>query len=84
MPLGRCGLERFPDGELDVQLHENVRGAEVFIVQSLHAPVGEHLLELALMSDACQRLGATSVTAVGGSVTARGGGSEKRSSWNPM
>ncbi len=64
LPLGRCGLERFPDGELDVQLEENVRGAEVFIIQALNAPVGEHLLELALMSDACQRLGARSVTAV--------------------
>ena len=64
LPLGRCDLERFPDGELDVQLQENVRGAEVFILQSLNAPVGENLLELALMSDACQRLGAASVTAV--------------------
>lgn len=64
LPLGRCAIERFPDGELDIQLHENVRAADVFILQSLHAPVGEHLLELALMSDACQRLGAASVTAV--------------------
>ena len=64
LSLGRCGLERFPDGELDVQLEENVRGAEVFIIQALTAPVGEHLLGLALMSDACQRLGARSVTAV--------------------
>ena len=64
LPLGRCDLERFPDGELDIQLQENVRGAEVFILQSLNAPVGENLLELALMSDACQRLGAASVTAV--------------------
>lgn len=64
LSLGRCGIERFPDGELDVQLQQDVRGAEVFVIQSLHAPVGEHLLELALMSDACQRLGAASVTAV--------------------
>ncbi len=64
LPLGRCDIERFPDGELDIQLLEPVRGAEVFIIQSLHAPVGEHLLELALLSDACQRAGAASVTAV--------------------
>ena len=64
LPLGRCAIERFPDGELDIQLLENVRGAEVFIIQSLHAPVGENLLELALLSDACQRAGAGSVTAV--------------------
>lgn len=42
----------------------HVRGAEAFIVQSLHAPVGEHLLELSLMADVCQREGAASVTAV--------------------
>lgn len=64
LPLGRCAIERFPDGELDIHVQENVRGAEVFVVQSLNAPAGENLLELALMSDACQRLGAVSVTAV--------------------
>lgn len=63
-PLGHCDIERFPDDEFDIQLHERVRGAEVFIVQSLHAPVGDHVLELALMSDACHRAGAASVTAV--------------------
>lgn len=64
LPLGDCHIERFPDGELDIQLVEDVRGSEVFIVQSLHPPVGEHLLELSLLSDACQRAGAASVTAV--------------------
>lgn len=64
LPLGACPIETFPDGELDIALDCEVRGAEVFILQSLHAPVGEHLLELALMSDACQRAGAASVTAV--------------------
>ncbi len=64
VPLTACTVEHFPDGELDICLTGEVRGAEVFIVQSLHAPVGEHLLELALMSDACQRAGAASVTAV--------------------
>lgn len=63
-PLSRCTVERFPDGECDVDLHDRVRGAEVFVVQSLHAPVGEHLLELALIADACHRSGAASVTAV--------------------
>ena len=64
VPLGPCRIERFPDGELDVSLEADVRGAEVFVVQSLHAPVGEHLLELALIADVCQRSGAASVTAV--------------------
>jgi ribose-phosphate pyrophosphokinase len=62
--LGQVGIERFPDGELDIDVAAPVRGTHVFIVQSLHAPVGEHLLELTLMADACQRLGAKSVTAV--------------------
>ncbi len=64
LPLGACHVERFADGELDVELKEEVRHAEVFIIQGLHAPVGEHVLEQALLSDACHRAGARSVTAV--------------------
>jgi ribose-phosphate pyrophosphokinase len=64
LPLSPCAITRFPDGELDISLEADVRGKEVFVVQSLHAPAGEHLLELALITDACQRAGATSVTAV--------------------
>jgi ribose-phosphate pyrophosphokinase len=64
LPLGKLELARFPDGELDVQLREDVRGAEVFVVQALIHPVGEHLLELSLIADVCRRLGAASVTAV--------------------
>ncbi len=62
--LGEVRIERFPDGELAIELGAPVRGEPVFILQSLHAPVGEHLLELALLSDACHRAGGTSVTAV--------------------
>ncbi len=57
-------LERFPDGEVAIELTGRVRGEDVFVLQSLHAPVGEHLLELSLLSDACHRAGAKSVTAV--------------------
>lgn len=64
VPLGAVSVDRFPDGELDIDVGAAVRGTHAFIVQSLHAPVGEHLLELALMADACQRNGAKSVTAV--------------------
>jgi ribose-phosphate pyrophosphokinase len=64
LPLGECRIGHFPDGELDIELVSEVRGADVFIVQSLHAPVGEHLLELALLADVAQRSGACSVTAV--------------------
>jgi ribose-phosphate pyrophosphokinase len=62
--LGPATVQHFPDGELDVDVGAEVRHREVFIVQSLHGPVGEHLLELALLSDACHRQGAASVTAV--------------------
>ena len=62
--LGRCQIERFPDGESQIEVHCDVRGHDVFVLQSLNAPVGEHLLELALMSDAIHRGGARSVTAV--------------------
>lgn len=64
LPLGDCLIEKFPDGEYDVDIREDVRHAEVFILQSLQAPVGERILELALISDACHRAGAISVTAV--------------------
>jgi ribose-phosphate pyrophosphokinase len=64
LSLGATSLSRFPDGELDVDVTAPVRGTDVFILQALHAPVGEHLLELALMADACHRQGARSVTAV--------------------
>lgn len=64
VPLGELTVERFPDGELDVDVQAPVRGRDVFLLQSLHAPVGEHLLELSLIADACARQGAASVTAV--------------------
>jgi ribose-phosphate pyrophosphokinase len=64
LPLGRCLLERFPDGELHVELQEDVRGRSVCLVQSTVPPVGEHLLELLLMADACWRAGAARLMAV--------------------
>jgi ribose-phosphate pyrophosphokinase len=63
-PLSRCTVERFPDGECAVDIHDRVRGAEVFLLQALNAPVGEHLVELALLADACHRAGAHTVTGV--------------------
>ncbi len=63
-PLGACAVERFPDGECSVRLDAPVRGADLFVLQALSAPVGEHLLELALIADAGHRAGAASVTAV--------------------
>ncbi|HYO57422.1 ribose-phosphate pyrophosphokinase [Archangium sp.] len=63
-PLGRCKLERFPDGELHVELEEDVRGQSVCLIQPTVPPVGENLLELLLMADACWRGGAARLMAV--------------------
>ncbi|WNG13635.1 ribose-phosphate diphosphokinase [Cystobacter fuscus] len=63
-PLGRCHLERFPDGELYVEIQEDVRGRNVCLIQPTAPPVGEHLMELLLMADACWRAGAARLMAV--------------------
>jgi ribose-phosphate pyrophosphokinase len=63
-PLGRCAVERFPDGELNVRLDEPVRGREVVLVQSTCPPVNENLVELLALADACRRSSAASITAV--------------------
>jgi ribose-phosphate pyrophosphokinase len=57
-------VERFPDGEMHVVLPDDVAGRDVVLVQSLMAPVGERLVELALLADACRRVGANKLTAV--------------------
>lgn len=62
--LGACTTQRFPDGELHVQVETSVRGHDVYIVQPTHAPVEEHLLALLFVADACRRAGAARVTAV--------------------
>jgi ribose-phosphate pyrophosphokinase len=62
--LAGCLLERFPDGERQVEVQASMRGRSVFIVQPLGPPVGEHLLELLLLADACHRSGAASVSAI--------------------
>jgi len=62
--LAPCLLERFPDGEQQVEVQACVRGRAVFLVQPLGPPVGENLLELLLLADACHRAGADSVAAV--------------------
>jgi ribose-phosphate pyrophosphokinase len=64
VPLAACVLERFPDGELHVDLHESVRGQTVFILQPTSPPVEQHLFELLLLSDASRRAGAARRVAV--------------------
>jgi ribose-phosphate pyrophosphokinase len=57
-------IERFPDGELHVEIREALRGHDVYLVQPTGPPVDVHLLELLLLADACRRAGAARVTAV--------------------
>ena len=64
VPLGGANLGRFSDGEIYFQILENVRGADVFVVQPCHYPVDNHLLELLLMIDAFKRASAWRITAV--------------------
>ena len=64
VPLGKALLGRFSDGEIYFQVLENVRGADVFVVQPCHHPVDNHLLELLLMIDAFKRASAWRITAV--------------------
>ena len=64
VPLGQALLGRFSDGEIYFQILENVRGADVFVVQPCSYPVDNHLLELLLMIDAFKRASAWRITAV--------------------
>ncbi|HET8692858.1 MAG TPA: ribose-phosphate diphosphokinase [Steroidobacteraceae bacterium] len=63
-PLGRAMVGRFSDGEIQVEIMENVRGKDVFLVQSTCPPANEHLMELLVMADACRRASAGRITAV--------------------
>jgi ribose-phosphate pyrophosphokinase len=62
--VGACTLDRFPDGEVMVQLNEPVRHKEIFIVQPTSPPVNDHLIELLAIADACRRASAGNITAV--------------------
>ncbi|KMT66381.1 ribose-phosphate pyrophosphokinase [Catenovulum maritimum] len=62
--LGSCVVGRFSDGEISVQVNENVRGADVFIIQSTCAPTNDNLMELIVMIDALRRASAGRITAV--------------------
>ena len=58
VPLGKAHLSRFLDGEVWFQIEENVRGKDVFVLQSTSTPVNEHLMELLVMIDAFKRASA--------------------------
>jgi ribose-phosphate pyrophosphokinase len=62
--LGKCDQHAFPDGETFVKIEENVRGEDVFVVQSTSPPTNHHLMEMFIMMDALRRASATRITAV--------------------
>ena len=62
--LGRARVGRFSDGEIMVELQENVRGRDVFLIQPTCSPANTHLMELLIMADAAKRASAGRVTAV--------------------
>ena len=63
-PLGKLKVNRFSDGEIQVEILENVRKQEIFVIQSTCKPVNDHLVELLLMIDAFKRSSASRITAV--------------------
>jgi ribose-phosphate pyrophosphokinase len=64
IPLGQARLRRFPDSEVSFQIDENIRGADVFIVQPTSNPVDQHIMEMLVMIDAFRRSSAARITAV--------------------
>jgi ribose-phosphate pyrophosphokinase len=62
--LGECEVKSFSDGEIQIEIRENVRGKDVFVLQSTCAPVNDHLVELLLLIDAFKRSSTQRVTAV--------------------
>ena len=64
LPLGRCTVGAFADGEVSISIEESVRGSDVFVVQSTCGPVNNNLMELLIMIDALKRASAGRITAV--------------------
>ena len=64
LDLAKCDVTTFSDGEINVEINETVRGADVFIIQPTHAPVNDNLMELLIMIDACHRASAGRINAV--------------------
>ncbi len=63
-PLGEAQVGRFSDGEIRVEIHQNVRGRDVFLIQPTCSPTNDSLMELLIMVDACKRSSAGRITAV--------------------
>lgn len=63
-PLCKAEVGRFSDGEISVEIGENVRGVDLFIIQSTCAPANDHIMELLILIDAARRASAASITAI--------------------
>ncbi len=64
VPLGKISVGRFSDGEINCEIMENIRGRDVFLIQPTCPPTNDHLMELLVMADACQRASAGRITAL--------------------
>jgi len=64
LPLGKAKVDKFSDGEISVEINENVRGKDVFIIQPTCAPTNDSIMELIVMTDALRRASAQRITAV--------------------
>lgn len=64
IPLGKCSVTRFSDGEVQINIEESIRGCDVYVIQSTSNPVNENLMELLIMIDALKRASARSVNVV--------------------
>ncbi|MEM6961907.1 MAG: ribose-phosphate pyrophosphokinase [Myxococcota bacterium] len=64
IPVGRCRVSRFSDGEVFAEVQQNVRGVDVYVVQPTCAPVNDNLMELLVITDALKRASAASITAM--------------------
>ncbi len=64
LKLGQCKIDSFPDGEIHVEILEDLLGSDVYLIQPTSPPVAENLLELLLLSDAARRSGAAHITGV--------------------
>ncbi|HHI89002.1 MAG TPA: ribose-phosphate pyrophosphokinase, partial [Hellea balneolensis] len=64
VPLTDVNIERFRDQEIFVRINENVRGEDIFLIQSTSAPANDHLMELLILIDALLRASAARITAV--------------------
>lgn len=61
VPLGNAEISQFSDGEIKIQLHDSVRGCDVYVVQSTSSPVNDHLMEMLVMVDALKRASAKTI-----------------------